>query len=65
MDTQKTRPLGTTITTKDGVTIHYKDWGEGRPVTLSTCHVYRVKDGKIWRHATYSDRTWRFDKPGA
>jgi ketosteroid isomerase-like protein len=39
--------------------------GEGRPVTLSTCHVYRVKDGKIWRHATYSDRTWRFDKPGA
>lgn len=35
----------------------------GRAVTLSTCHVYRIKDGKIWRHATYSDRTWRFDKP--
>jgi predicted ester cyclase len=37
--------------------------GEGRPVTLSTCHVYRIKDGKVWRHATYSDRTWRFDAP--
>ena len=35
--------------------------GEGRPVTLSTCHVYRIKDGKIWRLTTYSDRTWRFD----
>jgi ketosteroid isomerase-like protein len=34
--------------------------GEGRPVALATCHVYRVRDGKIVRLTTYSDRTWRF-----
>lgn len=34
--------------------------GEGRPVTLSTCHVYKVRDGKIVHLSTYSDRTWRF-----
>ena len=34
--------------------------GEGRPVALSTCHVYRVRDGKIVHLTTYSDRTWRF-----
>lgn len=34
--------------------------GEGRPVALSTCHVYRVRDGKIVHVTTYSDRTWRF-----
>jgi ketosteroid isomerase-like protein len=33
--------------------------GEGRPVALSTCHVYRVRDGKIVHLTTYSDRTWR------
>jgi ketosteroid isomerase-like protein len=37
--------------------------GEERPVTLSTCHVYKIRDGKIWRLATYSDRTFRFDEP--
>jgi ketosteroid isomerase-like protein len=34
--------------------------GEGKPVALSTCHVYRVRDGKIVHLTTYSDRTWRF-----
>jgi len=34
--------------------------GEGRPVALATCHVYRVRDGKIVHLTTYSDRTWRF-----
>lgn len=34
--------------------------GPGKPVTLSTCHVYRVRDGKIARLTTYSDRIWRF-----
>jgi len=33
--------------------------GEGKPVALSTCHVYRVRDGKIVHLTTYSDRTWR------
>jgi ketosteroid isomerase-like protein len=33
--------------------------GEGRPVALSTCHVYRVREGKIVHLTTYSDRTWR------
>ena len=33
--------------------------GEGTPVALSTCHVYRVRDGKIAHLTTYSDRTWR------
>ena len=33
---------------------------EGRPVALSTCHVYRVQQGKIVHLTTYSDRTWRF-----
>ncbi len=33
--------------------------GEGKPVALSTCHVYRVRDGKIAHLTTYSDRTWR------
>ncbi len=33
---------------------------EGRPVALSTCHVYKVRDGKIVHLTTYSDRTWRF-----
>ncbi len=37
--------------------------GEERPVTLSTCHVYKIRNGKIWRLATYSDRTFRFDNP--
>lgn len=34
--------------------------GEGKPVALSTCHVYRVRGGKIVHLTTYSDRTWRF-----
>lgn len=37
--------------------------GEGRPVALSTCHVYKVRDGKIVHLTTYSDRTWRFQTP--
>ncbi len=37
--------------------------GEGKPVTLSTCHVYRIRDGKIVHLTTYSDRTWRFQAP--
>jgi hypothetical protein len=35
---------------------------EGRPVTIATCHVYKVKDGKIWRIVTYSHRTFHYDK---
>src|SRR5579883_2091783 len=35
--------------------------GDGKPVALSTCHVYRVRDGKIVHLTTYSDRTWRFE----
>lgn len=34
--------------------------GEGKPVALATCHVYKVRDGKIVHLTTYSDRTWRF-----
>jgi ketosteroid isomerase-like protein len=33
--------------------------GEGRQVALATCHVYRVRDGRIAHLTTYSDRTWR------
>lgn len=33
--------------------------GDGAPVALSTCHVYRVQGGKIVHLTTYSDRTWR------
>ena len=31
----------------------------GVPVFLNTCHVYRVRDGKIVHVTTYSDRTFR------
>jgi ketosteroid isomerase-like protein len=34
--------------------------GEARPVALATCHVYRIRDGKIVHLTTYSDRTFRF-----
>jgi hypothetical protein len=34
--------------------------GEPRPVALSTCHVYKIRDGKIAHLTTYSDRTFRF-----
>jgi predicted house-cleaning NTP pyrophosphatase (Maf/HAM1 superfamily) len=33
---------------------------EPRAVALSTCHVYRIHDGKIVHLTTYSDRTFRF-----
>jgi hypothetical protein len=34
--------------------------GEPRLVALATCHVYRIRDGKIVHLTTYSDRTFRF-----
>ncbi len=34
--------------------------GDPRPVALATCHVYRIRDGKIVHLTTYSDRTFRF-----
>jgi ketosteroid isomerase-like protein len=34
--------------------------GEPRPVALATCHVYKIRDGKIVHLTTYSDRTFRF-----
>jgi steroid delta-isomerase-like uncharacterized protein len=31
----------------------------GKTMALPTCHIYRVREGKIDRLTTYSDGTWR------
>lgn len=31
----------------------------GKRMTLPTCHVYQIRDGKIVHLTTYSDGTWR------
>ncbi|WP_260434802.1 hypothetical protein [Burkholderia sp. Bp8992] len=33
-----------TFTTRDGVSIHCKDWGAGRPDALNLTHAQRLND---------------------
>ncbi len=44
---------------RDGSASSPREGEEGKPVALSTCHVYRVREGRIVHLTTYSDRTWR------
>jgi non-heme chloroperoxidase len=59
-------PLVSTITTKDGTKIYYKDWGEGPVVTFS--HGWPLNadawDGQVLFLAQHGYRTVAHDRRG-